>query len=172
MSLAAGRSRSHIREATTSEHTDQPGRQQSERGWIIWRTRGTISMKRRSRAAHGDGPCKEWTQLQPGVGGKFQFKLLGTRQPSELGPWTTATPHSPPLGSTAAWLTWPGIPAFLSLGWLLSFGHGHGPPSLRGPELTDATPERGWEATWKQVLPQGAHYTLAYLLLLHSLPDS
>lgn len=35
MSLGAGGPRSHIREATTSVHTDQPGRQQSERGWII-----------------------------------------------------------------------------------------------------------------------------------------
>lgn len=76
MSLGAGRPRSHIREATTSVHTDQPGRQQSERGWIIWRTRGTIPMRRRSRAAHGDGPCKEGTQLQPGVGGKEGFKYL------------------------------------------------------------------------------------------------
>ena len=70
--MGAGGPRSHIREATTSTHTDQPGRQQSERGWIIWRTRGTIPMKRRSRAAHGDGPCKEWTQLQPGAGPEAQ----------------------------------------------------------------------------------------------------
>lgn len=34
MSFREGGPRSHIREATTSVHTDQPGRQQSERGWI------------------------------------------------------------------------------------------------------------------------------------------
>lgn len=141
MSLAAGRSRSHIREATTSMHTDQPGRQQSERGWIIWRTRGTISMKRRSRAAHGDGPCKEWTQLQPGVGAassSSSSNSLAYHSPSELSLWTAAAPHPLLLGSTAAppplpLFTWPGIPAFLSLGWLLSSGHGHGLPSLGGP---------------------------------------
>lgn len=64
------RAQSHIREATTSMHTDQPGRQQSERGWIIWRTRGTIPMRQSSRAVHGDGPCKERIQLQPHVGGR------------------------------------------------------------------------------------------------------
>lgn len=139
MSLAAGRSRSHIREATTSVHTDQPGRQQSERGWIIWRTRGTISMKRRSRAAHGDGPCKEWTQLQPGVGAaRSSSNSLAYHSPSELRLWTAATPHTLLPGPMAAppfsafvHLAWE--PAFCSLGWIVSSGPRHGPPLPKGP---------------------------------------
>lgn len=129
------RSRSHIREATTSVHTDQPGRQQSERGWIIWRTRGTISMKRRSRAAHGDGPCKEWIQLQPGVGAaSSSSNSLAYHSPSEPSLWPAATPHSLLLGPRAAppssafvHLAWE--PACCSLGWLLSSG----PPAWASP---------------------------------------
>lgn len=75
----------HIRKATTPVHTDQPGRQQSERDWIIWRMRGTIPKNRRSRAAHGDGPCKEGTQLQPGVEGPG-VRYLSSNQARGLNP--------------------------------------------------------------------------------------
>lgn len=98
VSFGAGESRSHIREATASTHTDQPGRQQSERGWIIWRTRDTIPMKRRNRAVHGDGPCKEWIQLQPGRPESHQLHLSETPCFPVLLPHT----HCPPNFSVPA----------------------------------------------------------------------
>lgn len=71
----------HIRKATTPVHTDQPGRQQSERDWIIWRMRGTIPKNRRSRAAHGDGPCKEGTHNCKQV---WRDQGSGTCRPTRL----------------------------------------------------------------------------------------